>query len=95
MATRKEILAELKGTIPFAFTLDEAAAFCGMSREYFQGHCKVVPVKRGHRRLYPSEDVRQWFRRWYLAESGQNPLEKPTADWTELFDEEEDNKDAA
>lgn len=93
MASRQDILARFPGVMPIALTESEAAAMCGMPRPYFREHCDVVGVRRGQVTLYPSEDVSAWFRRWWLAQSGQSDNTPGKEDWTKRF--EDDDKDAA
>jgi len=72
MTSRADILARLPGVPPIAVTQSEAAALCGMSVKTFLGACKLVPAARGGRKYYPYDDVKSWFRAWWLAQSGRN-----------------------
>tara|TARA_R100001086_G_scaffold200735_1_gene116952 strand:- start:1605 stop:1847 length:243 start_codon:yes stop_codon:yes gene_type:complete len=80
--------------MPFALTQGEAAALCAVSVGYFQAHCPVIPMKRGNRLLYPSDEVKVWFREHWLAQTGQSENDAgPAGDWTGRFND--DDQDAA
>lgn len=57
---------------PIAVTEAEAAALCGMSQPTFKKVCPLRPAARGHGRYYPYDDVKSWFRKWWLAQCGEN-----------------------
>lgn len=95
MAKRREILAGMPGIQPFMMTLTEAAALCNMNPGYFRSHCTVKPVSYNKKLLYPTEDVKEWVRAWYLKQTEQDegsaPL--PDEDWVE--ERFSDDQDAA
>lgn len=70
MTSRTDVLARLPGVQPIAVTQSEAAALCGMSVPTFQSLCPIKGAHRGRGVYYPYEEVKRWFREWWLAETG-------------------------
>jgi hypothetical protein len=90
LASRADILAKMPPTPPFALTEQEAAAMCCMARGYFKAHCSVQGVERGKAILYPYDEVKAWFRDWWLAQSGKVANDPTGEDWTERFGDDQD-----
>ena len=90
MPKRTDILATLPGTPPIALNEQESAALCGMSVAAFKALCPMLGAKRGRGIYYPYDEVKAWFRLWWLAQTDQD--DNDPGDWLEMFD---DDKDAA
>ncbi len=60
MTARKAAIADLPDW-PRGLSLEQAAAYLGMSAGHFTAHVAVQPIKVGSRIIYDREQLDRWF----------------------------------